>query len=92
MIYLTASDLKIEYRALLLLAYTYNTISLRLLTYCVCNNAHAIARQEFGEGFIPLPIKCSRCKKTHYNYDDLRFDLTFEVKHKLNNKWIIQNS
>lgn len=79
MIYLTQSDLKIQLSHLVLL-HSLEVLDLYLLTFCVCNDVHAIAIQFFGEGFIPLPITCSRCGKEHRSYDDLRFDFTFLVR------------
>ena len=79
MIFLTASDLEINYEYLFVLAYRYKCLNLFLLTFCICNHAQAIARQDFGEGFAHLPITCSKCNKIHSTYDDLRFDLTFDV-------------
>lgn len=79
MIYLTQSDLKIPLSHLCLL-YSLEVLDLYLLTYCVCNDVHAIGIQFFGEGFIPLPITCSRCGKEHRSYDDLRFNTTFLLR------------
>ena len=79
MIFLTATDLKIKFVHLILL-HSMDVLELYLLTFCICNSSHAIARQYFGEGFIPLPITCSRCGKIHKSYDDLRFNLNFEMK------------
>ena len=79
MIFLTATDLKIEFVHLILLN-SSDLLELYLLTFCACNTTHAIARQYFGEGFIPLPITCSKCGKVHKSYNDLLFDLNFEMK------------
>jgi hypothetical protein len=89
MIYLTQSDLKIQLLHLVLL-HSLEVLDLYLLTFCACNDVHAIAKQTFGEGFIPLPITCSRCGKEHHSYDDLRFNTTFLMRkvHDTNNSAI----